>query len=111
VFYGDNDDDDDDDDDNNKTISVGNTTGYGLDDRIFGIRLPVGAGNFSLRHNAHTGSGAHPASYLMGTRGTSLGVKRSGVKLTSHLHLVPRSKNVWSYIYTPLKRLHGVVLS
>jgi len=23
------------------------------------------------------------------------------VKLTTHLHLVPRSKNAWSYTYTP----------
>jgi hypothetical protein len=29
----------------------------------------------------------------------------------THLHLVPRSKNEWSYIYTPPIRLHGVVLS
>jgi len=31
------------------------------------------------------------------------------MKLTTHLHLVPRSKNAWSYTYTPLVRLHGVV--
>jgi hypothetical protein len=28
-----------------------------------------------------------------------------------HLHLVPRSKNAWSYTFTPPVRLHGVVLS
>jgi hypothetical protein len=33
------------------------------------------------------------------------------VKLTAHLHLVPRSKNEWSYNSTPSIRLHGVVLS
>jgi hypothetical protein len=33
------------------------------------------------------------------------------VKLTTHLHLVPRSKNEWSYTSTPPIRLHGVVLS
>jgi hypothetical protein len=33
------------------------------------------------------------------------------VKLTIHLHLVPRSKNAWSCTSTPLVRLHGVVLS
>jgi hypothetical protein len=36
---------------------------------------------------------------------------KTGVKLTTHLHLVPRSKNAWSYTYTPPIRLHGVVLS
>jgi hypothetical protein len=34
-----------------------------------------------------------------------------GVKLTFYLHLVPRSKNEWIYTFTPLIRLHGVVLS
>jgi hypothetical protein len=43
--------------------------GYGLDDCGLGIQLLVRAENFSLHHCAHTGSGAHPASYLMDTRG------------------------------------------
>jgi hypothetical protein len=34
-----------------------------------------------------------------------------GVKLTTHLHLVPKSKNVCSYASTSLIRFHGVVLS
>jgi hypothetical protein len=34
-----------------------------------------------------------------------------GVKLTTHLHLMPRSKNEWSYTSTPPVRLHGVVLN
>jgi hypothetical protein len=33
-------------------------------------RFPVGAGNVSLRHHVHTGSGAHPASYSMDTGGS-----------------------------------------
>jgi hypothetical protein len=32
------------------------------------------------------------------------------VNLTTHLHLVPRSKNAWRYNSTPAIRLHGVVL-
>jgi hypothetical protein len=39
------------------------------------------------------------------------GLSGRGVKLTSHLHLVQRSKNEWSYTSTPPIRLHGVVLS
>jgi hypothetical protein len=31
----------------------------------------------------------------------SLGVKWPGVKLTTHLHPVPRSKNAWRYTSTP----------
>jgi hypothetical protein len=38
------------------------------------------------------------------------GWRDRGVKLTTHLHLVPRSKNEWSYTSTPQIRLHGVVL-
>jgi hypothetical protein len=32
--------------------SVGLALGYGLDDRCSRVRLPVGAGNFSLHHGA-----------------------------------------------------------
>jgi hypothetical protein len=34
-----------------------------------------------------------------------------GVKMTTHLYLVPRSKNELSYTFTPTIRLHGAVLS
>jgi hypothetical protein len=38
----------------------------------------------------------------MGTSGSFPGGKEAGgVKLTTHLHLVPRSKNAWSYTSTP----------
>jgi hypothetical protein len=42
----------------------------GLDDRGSRVRFPTGAGNFSLHHSVQTGSGAHAASYPMGTRGS-----------------------------------------
>jgi hypothetical protein len=50
-------------------------TRYGLDDYGSRVRFSVGAGNFSLHHRIQTGSGAHPASYRMGTRGYFLGGK------------------------------------
>jgi hypothetical protein len=37
-------------------------------------RFPAGAGNFSL-HRVQNGSGAHPASYPMGIKGSFLGNK------------------------------------
>jgi hypothetical protein len=46
---------------------VGIATGYGLDDREVGVRVSVGARNFSLLHVVQIGSGAHPTSYPMGT--------------------------------------------
>jgi hypothetical protein len=59
--------------------SVGIVLGYGLDDRGARIRFPVGAGNFSLHLRIQNGSGAHPASYPMGSRGSFPGDKAAGV--------------------------------
>jgi hypothetical protein len=42
---------------------------YGLDDRAIGVRFPAGAKDFSYSPFVQTGSGAHPASCTMGTRG------------------------------------------
>jgi hypothetical protein len=42
----------------------------GLDDRGSRARFPAGTGYFSLHHRVQNGSGAHPASYPMGTRGS-----------------------------------------
>jgi hypothetical protein len=38
----------------------------------------VEAGSLSLHHCVQNGSGAHPASYPMGTRGSFPGVKAAG---------------------------------
>jgi hypothetical protein len=48
--------------------SVGIALDYGLDDRGSRVRFSAGAGNFSFHHRIQNGSGAHPASYPMGTR-------------------------------------------
>jgi hypothetical protein len=58
--------------------SVGIALGYGLDDRGSRVRFPAGAGNFSIHHHVQTGSGVHPASCPVGTRGPFPGIKRSG---------------------------------
>jgi hypothetical protein len=58
--------------------SVGIALGYGLDDRSSMVRFPERTGNFSLHHRVRNGSGAHPASYLMGTRGSFPGGKAAG---------------------------------
>jgi hypothetical protein len=82
--------------------SVGIALGYGLDDRGSRVRFLAGAGNFSLHHRVQNGSGAHPASYPMGTRGSFPGwVKRKGRDVD---HLPPPSaevKNAWSYTSIP----------
>jgi hypothetical protein len=55
--------------------SVGTALGYGLEDRSSRVQFPAEAGNFSLHHRVQNGSGAHPASYSVGTRGSFLGGK------------------------------------
>jgi hypothetical protein len=54
--------------------SVGIALGYGLNDRGSRVRFPAGAVNFS-HHRVQNGSGAHPASYPMRTRGSFPGGK------------------------------------
>jgi hypothetical protein len=58
--------------------SVGIELGYGLDDRGSRVRFPTGAGNFSLHHRVQNGSGAQPASFQMGIRGSFPGGKAAG---------------------------------
>jgi hypothetical protein len=90
--------------------SVGIALGCGLNDRGSRVRFPAGAGTFSLHHRVQNGSGAHPASYPMGTTGSFPGVKAAG----SSDHSPPSSAEVIEcvelYLHSPI-RLHGVVLS
>jgi hypothetical protein len=58
--------------------SVGTAPGYGMDDWGSRVRFRAGAGNFSLHHSVQNGSGAHPASYPMGTRDSFPGGKAAG---------------------------------
>jgi hypothetical protein len=57
---------------------------YGLDDRASGVRSPVGAEDFSSNLCVHTGSGAHPASRIMGTGGPFPGCKARPGRDTDH---------------------------
>jgi hypothetical protein len=58
--------------------SVSIALGYGLDDWGSRVQFPVGAGNFPLHHLIQNDSGAHPASYPVGTRGSFPGGKAAG---------------------------------
>jgi hypothetical protein len=59
--------------------SVGIALGYGLDDRGSRVRLPAGAGNFSLHHRVQNGwePTQPPMQWVPGA--LFLGVKRPGV--------------------------------
>jgi hypothetical protein len=48
---------------------------YVLDDQAIKVRSPTGAEDFSSSPCIHTSSGAHPASYPMGTGGPFPGGK------------------------------------
>jgi hypothetical protein len=48
---------------------------YGLDDRAIGVRFPAEAKDFFCSLCVQTGSGAHPASCIMGTGGPFPGGK------------------------------------
>jgi hypothetical protein len=58
--------------------SVGIALGYGLDDRCSRVRFSAEAGNVFLNHRVQNSSGAHAASYPMGTRGSFPGGKAAG---------------------------------
>jgi hypothetical protein len=82
--------------------SVSIVSDYGLDDRAIVVRSPAEAKDFSSSLCVQTGSGAHPASCTMGTGGPVPEAKRGrGVTLTTHPHLVPRSRMSRSYISSP----------
>jgi hypothetical protein len=46
---------------------------------LSGVRVPAEAGNFSPHYHVQIGSGAHSASYPMGSRGFFPGGKAAGV--------------------------------
>jgi hypothetical protein len=76
-----------------------------------GFRVPAGAGNFSPHHRVQNGSGTHPGSYPVGTRGSFPGVKLPGREADHSPPSNAEVKNAWSYTSTPSVRLHCVVLS
>jgi hypothetical protein len=91
--------------------SLGVATRLQAADRGCRVRFLAEAGNFSLYHRVQNDSGTHPASYPMGTGYVfPWGYSGRSVKLTTHLHLLPRLKNEWSYTFTPPLRLHCMVL-
>jgi hypothetical protein len=64
--------------------SVSIVSGYGLDDRAIEVRSPAGAKNISCSLCVQTGSGAHPASCTIGTRGPFPGANARPGRNTDH---------------------------
>jgi hypothetical protein len=57
------------------TSTAGIVLQFGLDNWDSTVRFLVGAENFSLHHHIQNGSGTHPASCPVGTRGSFPGSK------------------------------------
>jgi hypothetical protein len=74
--------------------------------RILQFDSRQGAGNFSLHHHIQNGSGTHPASYPMGTRGSFPGGKADH----SPPSIAKLKECIELYLHSPI-RLHGMVLS
>jgi hypothetical protein len=85
--------------------SVGITMGW-----ISRVRFPT-VQEFPLLDSIQTNSGAHPASYPMGT-GYSFPGGKSGrdMKLPAHLLLVPRSRKLELNLYSPIC-LYGIMFN
>jgi hypothetical protein len=91
-------------------INSGTGLGYGMDDRGSGFDSRQGAGNFPVHHRVQTGSGAHPASYLVGTRGSFPGDKAAGAWSWPLTSIYCRGQE-WVEVYLQIAiRLHDVVL-
>jgi hypothetical protein len=67
---------------------------------MIGVRDPAGAGNFSFHHRVQTGSGAHPASYPIGTRGSFPGGKAAG-READHSPASSAEVKEWVELYLP----------
>jgi hypothetical protein len=66
-----------------------------------GVRVPVGAGNFSLHHSVQTGSEAQPASYSMDNRCSFPGGKAAGREADHSPQSSAEVKNAWSCTFIP----------
>jgi hypothetical protein len=82
---------------------------YGLDDRAIEVQSPERRRIFPLASVSRPALGPTqpPVQWVPGI--LSPGIKHGrGVNLTTHPHLVPRSRMSKSYTSSPSKRLHGV---
>jgi hypothetical protein len=85
--------------DGSRDSVVGIATGYELDDRGVGVRVPVGQ-EFSV-HSVQTGSGAHLASYPMGTGDSFPGGKAAGHEADHSPPTSSEVKKMWIHTSTP----------
>jgi hypothetical protein len=87
------------------------TVGCVLDRQGAGIQILGRGKRFSLLHGIYSGYEAHPASYLMGTRGPFPGgCSTWGMKLTTQIELVPKLRIHGAVHPSPIHH-YGMVLN
>jgi hypothetical protein len=79
--------------------SVGIATGYGLDDRGVGVRVPEGSRIFSMSFRPFLESTKLPIQWVRGA--LSLGVKRPGREAEHSTPASAEVKKIWIYTSTP----------
>jgi hypothetical protein len=79
--------------------SVGIATGYGLDDRGVGVRVPVGSGIFSTSSRPALGPTQPPIQWVAGA--LSPGVKRPRCEADHSPPTSAEVKKMWLYTSTP----------
>jgi hypothetical protein len=88
--------------DRSRGSSVSIVSGYELDDREIEVQFPAEAKGFSSNLSAQTGSGTHPTSCTVGTRGSFRGGKARPDRDAEYSpHLVPSSCMSRSYRSSP----------
>jgi hypothetical protein len=81
--------------------AVSIATGYGLNDRGVGVRVPLGARIFLFFRVIQIGSWAHPASYPTGTGGSFPGGKAAGREAHHSPPTNAEVKETWTYTSPP----------
>jgi hypothetical protein len=78
---------------------VGIATGYGLDDRVVGVRVPVGSRIFSTSSGPALGSTQPPIEWVPGP--LSPGIKRPGSEADHSPPTSAELNKIWIYTSTP----------
>jgi hypothetical protein len=78
---------------------AGIVTGYGLEDREVGVRVPVGSIIFSASSRPDLGPSQPPIQWELGS--ISSAVKRSGREADHSPTTSAEVKKMWIYVYTP----------
>jgi hypothetical protein len=78
---------------------VGTATGYGLNDRVVGVRVPVGSRIFSISSRPTLGSTQPPVQWVPGA--LSPGVNRPGREADHSPPAIAEVMKMWIYTSTP----------